>query len=185
VLSDAITRVLLPGISSSDAHSVAQALIPFSLGLAPLGMTLLIKRVFYAFENGKTVFLLQIPMSLALIIGSIVTINVLSPKWWVVGIASSYALSYIVGVFLRLHEIKKILNGIDGKNLLSMHIKAIFSCLIACICGFLFKHFYFWGLTIVQAILQIIIIGFIMTVIYFGLTYALKSRELFEFIRNK
>jgi putative peptidoglycan lipid II flippase len=164
---------------------VAQALIPFSIGLAPLGMTLLIKRVFYAFENGKTVFLLQIPMSLTLIIGSILSISILPRMWWVVGIASSYALSYIVGVFLRLAEIKKILNGIDGKTLLLMHIKSICACFVACICGFLLKSFYFSRFSIVQSICEIVVVTLVMAVIYFGLTYVLKSREFFEFITNK
>jgi len=183
ILSAPIARVLLPGISALDAHSVADTIVPLSLGLVPLGMTLLIKRVFYAFEDGKTVFLFQIPMSLVLIVGSILATKIFNPYGWVSGIAFFYALSFLIGVILRIGHLRKLLHGIDGKNILIMNLKSAAAIIVSMFIGLTVHDHVFTIDNVGSSIINILITMPIMVVVYLGLCYIMKTRELFDFFR--
>ncbi|MCL2787214.1 MAG: murein biosynthesis integral membrane protein MurJ [Micrococcales bacterium] len=126
-----LCRLLFFAVDRAAVEAISRALIPLSLGLVPLGITLLIKRVFFAFEDGRTVFAFQVPMSLLFMAGCLVSVYWLEPQWWVVGIGLAQTLSYIAGVVLRLDSLRFRIGGVDGRRVAWLLARCTVAALVA------------------------------------------------------
>ncbi len=184
VLALPLTRVVLLTSSFVESVSVARVLVAMLVGLVPLGAMVLMKWVYFAFEDGRTIFWIQVPMTLILAGGGWLGSLVLPPQWWVVGIGAAMALSNLVAVLLRLAGLRRRLQGLDGSRILTMHVRAGLSALIAAGIG--------WGvlralgdvaaLGRLGSFLACLGIGGLMLAIYVALLRALHVRELQDLI---
>ena len=142
-------------------------------------MTLLIKRVFFAFEDGRTVFTFQIPMSALFMAGCLITTRLLSPGWWVIGIALSQTLSYTAGVVLRLGSLRYRIGGVDGHRLISLHLRVV-----AGEAGFLIEGLIpAAGASIPASALAVVLVGVMMALIYGTCLHVMGVEELTDFLR--
>ena len=84
-----IVRVLAPSssVKGASVEAVAWVLALMSLGLVPLGASVLIKQAYFALEDGRTVFLIHIPMTLAWLAVAYAVQFTMDPVWWVRGVA--------------------------------------------------------------------------------------------------
>lgn len=73
VLSVPVTKVIIPTLSPAEVGPVSRVLFAMALGLVPLGAMVMMKWVYFAFEDGRSVFLFQIPVVIVLIGGAVVT----------------------------------------------------------------------------------------------------------------
>jgi putative peptidoglycan lipid II flippase len=182
VLAVPLTRVLFLGLPLAQVHAIAGVLVALSLGLVPLGITLLIKRVLFAFEDGRALFWLQVPMSGLFVVFSLASVRWLPPSWWVIGIGLGQSLSFLAGAVLRLGTVRDRLQGVDGPRLAAMHLRGLVAALAAGVAG----HY---GLkvfsvdTVAGALLALVVVGVGMTVVYAGLLRLLGGRELTDFAR--
>ncbi|MDR1189777.1 MAG: hypothetical protein LBK95_20385 [Bifidobacteriaceae bacterium] len=180
VLAPPLARVLQPGISLAEVEAFAGPIVAMSLGLVPLGMTLLIKRVFFALEDGRTLLALQIPMS-ALFAGfSLVSFWLLPPAWWVTGVGLGQTLSFLAGAILRLASVRDRLDGIDGRELAWMHARAGAAAFLAGELGWLvLKLFPHNGAaTFATGVGALLAVGLTMTLAYIGLLRLMGVRQL-------
>ena len=109
------------GKGSADYQWVGWALIAFAVGLIPFTIQFVCLRTFYALENTRTPFLLQI------VIAGINAGAAILFVWWVesptlvaTALAAAYSLAYVVAVFLSWNVLKKQLPGISGRAV-AMH----------------------------------------------------------------
>ncbi|MDR0945796.1 MAG: hypothetical protein LBM66_06520 [Bifidobacteriaceae bacterium] len=179
VLAVPICRVLFFTVSFENVQEVARTLVPLALGLVPLGITLLIKRVFFAFEDGRTVFLFQVPMSALFMVGAFCSTRILPVRWWVVGIGLSASLSYVAGVVLRLQSLRFQLGGVDGRRLVGLHVKAGFSALVTAEVGWLvLSAIPRYGESVPRAVVALVVGGLAMVLVYAALLKLLGVHEL-------
>ncbi|MGO1318220.1 MAG: lipid II flippase MurJ, partial [Cellulomonadaceae bacterium] len=180
VLAVPLTKAFVPTVTPAVGHAVGQVLVAMSLGLVPLGMMLLIKWVFFAYEDGRTVFWLQIPMSAVLVGGSLLVMALAPQQWWVVGIAGSMAASNAVTVALRARALHRMLGGLDGARLLRFHVRAALGALVAAAMGWgvlrLFGDLY--GLSWGRAVLVCAAVGLVMLIVYIAMLRLLRVTEL-------
>jgi putative peptidoglycan lipid II flippase len=184
VLALPLCRVLQPGVTLPEVEAMTGPVVAMSLGLVPLGMTLLIKRVFFALEDGRTLLALQIPMSLLFAGFSLLCVWQLPPAWWVTGIGLGQTLSFLAGAILRLTSLRDRFGGVDGPRLIWMHARTGFAAILTGEVGWLALHL-FDGLgagSVVSALAALATVGPVMVVLYLGLLWGLGVRELTEFV---
>jgi putative peptidoglycan lipid II flippase len=186
VLAQPLCRLLQPGVSVAEISVMSGPVVALSLGLVPLGMTLLIKRVFFALEDGRTLLALQIPMSLLFGGFSLVCVWLLPPDWWVTGIGLGQSLSFLAGAILRLTTLRDRLGGVDGPGLAWMHARTGAAALLTGEVGWELLTFFpgQGGASINTALLALILIGPFMVVLYLGLLRILGVTELTAFVAS-
>jgi putative peptidoglycan lipid II flippase len=102
------------GSGARDAPYVGWALMAFALGLAPFTVQYLCLRAFYALEDTRTPFFLQIAISgVNVVLGLTAVALVERPTLVAAALALAYSLSYLVGVLLSLSQLKRRLPTLD------------------------------------------------------------------------
>jgi len=68
VLSLPVTKLLVFSMSPEEVVVISRVVWSLSLGLMPLGAMVLMKWVYFAYEDGKSVFYFQIPVTITLML---------------------------------------------------------------------------------------------------------------------
>jgi putative peptidoglycan lipid II flippase len=183
VLASPLCRVIQPGVSLAEVEAMTGPVVAMSLGLVPLGMTLLIKRVFFALEDGRTLLALQIPMSLLFAGFSLVSVWLLPPAWWVTGIGLGQTLSFLAGAVLRLSSLRDRLGGVDGPRLAWTLARAGCAALLAGGLGWLALRRFpgHGGASLPDALAALAVVGPLIVALYLGSLWVFRVRELGEF----
>jgi putative peptidoglycan lipid II flippase len=186
VLALPLCRMLQPGLSLVAVEALVAPVVAMSLGLVPLGMTLLVKRVFFALEDGRTLLALQIPMSLLFAVFSLVSFWFLPPAWWVTGIGLGQTLSFLAGAVLRLTSLRERLGGVDGRRLAWTHARAAAAAVLTGELGWLILGLFPGrGASYIGASpLVLFIVGCSMVLIYLVLLRILGVTEISDFLRS-
>lgn len=145
VLAAPLMKVLVPTLKSVEVAAVGQVLAAMALGLVPLGAMVLMKWVYFAFEDGKTVFLIQIPVTIVLILGAGSAWLLLPGQWWVVGAALAMSLSNLVAVVLRVRGMARRLDGLDLGRIVRLHVQLVVAAVMSGAIGWLVLRV--WGFT--------------------------------------
>ncbi|MEW1958916.1 murein biosynthesis integral membrane protein MurJ [Kineococcus sp. NPDC059986] len=96
------------------AHPIGQVLVAMTVGLVPFSVTYLVQRVFYAYEDARTPFVVQVVVAAVTSIGNLVCYFVLEPRWQVIGIGAFMSLANVVGCGLGLVLLRRRLRALDG-----------------------------------------------------------------------
>lgn len=180
VLAIPITRVILFTASHpGEITSVARVLSVMAIGLVPLGGMLLIRRAYFAFEEGFAIFTIQIPVTAITIGGSLAGMFFLTPDWWAAAAGGSMALGSIVAGTLRLRELRHRLDGLDGRRILRLYVRLTIAALLAGGVGHVLVSIFgagaddaFHGLTVA------VVVGTIMLGIYLAGLKLMRVEEL-------
>ncbi|WP_062305448.1 murein biosynthesis integral membrane protein MurJ [Demequina subtropica] len=140
-LAPAIVRVSLPVQPNDEVMSVAHVLMALSLGAVPLALLLVFKRVFFALEDGRAVFYIQIPVTIAWLVGMVLAQDALPREWWTAGVALSLSLSNVVGVVLRAAGVRKRLGGLDGRRTVPVMLRATLAAAVTGVVGWSLLRF--------------------------------------------
>ena len=136
-LAPILVRVIVPSATAGEVTSVARVVMAMSIGLVPLGAMLLIKAAYFAVEDGRSLFLIHIPMAVALVGIALAAQAWFEPRWWVVGIGLGMAASNTIAMALRLGGLRSRLNGLDGRRVLRTHLLCLSAALPSFALGWL------------------------------------------------
>jgi putative peptidoglycan lipid II flippase len=169
VLAEPLVRSLVPSMTPGAVDAVGNVLVAMAVGLVPFGAMVLMKWVFYAYEQGRTVFMLQVPVVLVLVGGSFVSMWLLPGEWWVVGIGLSMSLSNVAGVLARSRSLRRLLGGVDGARIVRMHVRAVVAAVVAAVAGVVVRNAVGGGAGSgwLQAVLTCCVVGAVMAVVYY------------------
>ncbi len=134
-LAPAIVRVIVPSATTGEVESVAYVVMAMAVGLVPLGAMVLIKAVYFAVEDGRSLFLIHIPMAIALVGIAFVGQHQFEPRWWVVGIGLGMAASNTIAMALRLGGLRRRLGGLDARRVFRVHSRCTIAALPALVLG--------------------------------------------------
>lgn len=180
VLAQPITKLLVPTLSPGEVRVVSQVLITMALGLVPLGAMVLMKWVYYAFEDGRSVFLFQIPVVIVSMGGSYLGYLVLPSQWWVPAVGLAMSLANFVAVALRLRGLSTLLRGADIPRITRLHVQLIVAGIIAGLLGWFVLNT--WGFAPEDSFLHAAVItttvGILMLCVYMLALQSMKVREL-------
>jgi len=184
LLAGPLTKLLVPSVSAADGHAIAQVLAAMAFGLVGLGGMVLMKWVYFAFEDGRTVFWIQVPATGLLVLLSWIGTLVLPPHLWVVGIGVAMAVSNTATVLLRTAGVSRLLHGLDGPRVLSQHARVVLATLASALVGALVL----WVLpgsgtsSWLGALATVAVAGIVMTGVYFAGLRALRVTELSDLL---
>lgn len=109
-LAGPIMWVIILGSDPVGARANGWVLAGYMLGLVPFAATYLVKRVFYAYEDGRTPFLMQIPNTLASLVAVAPILLLVDPRWAAAAATTASALGnllcWVVGVWLLNRRIR-------------------------------------------------------------------------------
>lgn len=116
-IADPATRVIFGhGSGANDYQFVAWALMAFAVGLVPYTIQYLYLRAFYALDNTRTPFFLQIAISGAnALFAVLLVLAVAHPQTVATRLALAYSLAYFLGCYLTHRALAARLPGLAGR----------------------------------------------------------------------
>ncbi len=141
VLAYPLTRTLLPTATATDVDAVAPVLQAMALGTIALGATVLVRRMYFAFEDGRSVFVIQVIATATLVLALVIAAETLPPTAWAIAAGGAYALSTWISLLLRVRGMRRKLQGMDGYRVLRLYVRATLSAVVAGGLGWLVVHF--------------------------------------------
>ncbi|MCP2265194.1 murein biosynthesis integral membrane protein MurJ [Promicromonospora thailandica] len=189
VLAAPATAFIVPTAGREGTALIAPVLVALSFGLVPLGGMALMKWVYYAYEDGRSVFWITVPSTSMLVLGLVAAQIWLPIETWVIAAGASYALANWVTVLLRTRGLKTKLNGrLDGGRILTLHAKALLAAVVSGAAGWgvyqlvggfdVLSFGRGWVLTMLSGLWVSALGGLVMVVVYVVLLRLLRVKEL-------
>ncbi|MDO8107896.1 lipid II flippase MurJ [Isoptericola sp. b441] len=175
-----VIKALLVTLSPDEVAVAAPVLRALALGLVALGATVMVKRMYFAFEDGRSIFVIQVFATASMSITLLVAARTLPPSRWVVAAAVAYALSAWISVLLRVRGMRRLLHGIDGARVLRLYVRAGLAAGVAALLGWFVARLLGSqeALTWVHALVVSGVVGVLMLTVYVALLTLLRVREL-------
>ena len=175
--------MIIAGEGREQATAIGLVIITMVFGLIPFSANYLAQRVFYAYEDAKTPFLIQLPQiifqSLAVLSATIFPKSVT-----VATIGLVMSLGYLMAMIISFAVLKKRLGAIDLREILTSHLKFLLAAIVAGGAGFGLLYFFpdFALAGRWQAFITTAIVGTVMLLFFIGACYLLRVRELHSII---
>ncbi|MBQ5557815.1 MAG: hypothetical protein IIT36_04445 [Aeriscardovia sp.] len=185
-----IVRALLPSVGVYDANLIATPLVAMSLNLVPYSVTLLLNRVFYAYEDGKSPFFLALVQNIVQVGALLITIKFVTPDLWVACIGASSTVSNLVLMPISYLVIKRRMGGrIGARPVASVYLKAFVGAALTVMIGILASGVTQHALhastaargghmSWIQAVAVCATTGIIMMLFYWGVLHMLHVEEI-------
>jgi putative peptidoglycan lipid II flippase len=125
-----LTGVLFTSnVSDDDARFIGTVTAAFALGLPSFSAQYVALRGFYAQEDTRTPFLLQVVIAAVNVALALVAYAVLPAKDTLVGLALAYAATYLVGLALSTAVLSRRLGGVDGRRVIRTVVRLVLAVL--------------------------------------------------------
>ncbi|WP_147795074.1 murein biosynthesis integral membrane protein MurJ [Cellulomonas sp. Y8] len=178
VLAFPLGRALFPESPDAEVHALATTVVALVLGLVAFGAWSLCQRVYYAYEDARSMVPVQVLMAVVVVGGTELGRATLDDRYWVAAACLSMAVSYAVGAAVALVSVHRRLGGIDGRRVLALHLKAGVGAVLAAGAGLgllaLLGPVDTWG----RAVLACVLGAAVMSAVYVGVLLLLRVREL-------
>ena len=125
VLAPDVATTLFPGNGPRDTEAIAAAMSAMILGLAPFSAQYLFQRVFYAFEDARTPFLIQLPTVTVITMGAFLSAHLLPPAWIVTGVGLATSTAYLTGASISALVLRHRLHGIEGRAVVQVYVRLV------------------------------------------------------------
>ena len=134
VLAGPIVQLLLvhgvvkEGSTSQDL--LTHVLMVFVIGLLPFSAMQLLQRAFYALQDTRTVFNLNVVAVAANVAVGVTLFLLLPTPWKVPGLAAGRAANYVLGSLLMLVALRRRVGRLDGRRVLSAVSRMLVASLV-------------------------------------------------------
>jgi putative peptidoglycan lipid II flippase len=184
LLAFPLGRVLFPSERSGSLGELAPVIVAMVLGLVAFGAWSLAQRVYYAYEDARSMVPIQVLMVVVVIGGTLLARLLLAPRYWAVGAAGSMTASYVVGAALALVAASRRLHGIEAPRVLQVHVKAVVAAGVSTALAALVLRLLgpVGGWT--DAVVACVVGGVVVTTAYVGLLAAMRVQELTVLVRT-
>ena len=123
VLGFAATATLYPANTEASTRGIAAVMMAMMFGLVPFGVLYLLQRVFYAFEDAKTPFRMQIVVTVVATIANLASL-LLPLRWIAVGVGAGQALSNLAGMAVGLVLVRRRLEVLPLREVTRTYVRA-------------------------------------------------------------
>jgi putative peptidoglycan lipid II flippase len=140
-LAGPIVRLLLEHgvVTGASTELLTRVLVVFVLGLVPFSTFQLLLRAFYALQDTRTTFLVNLVAVGTNVVANLLLFALLPEPWKVPGLALGHAAHYTVGSALLLALLSRRIGGLEGGRVLGsvarMLVAAVAMALVAALAG--------------------------------------------------
>jgi len=183
VLALPLVRVVLPTTTAAEAGSLAPVIVALVSGLTALGAWSMWQRVYYAYEDARTLFWIQVAMAGVVAAGTWTGSTVLPVGWWVAGAGASIAASYTLGAVWGGLQVRRRLGG-TGAAAIGVLVRSGLAAGVSAAVGWPLSRLFGdpsrlgWP----DAVLTCVVVGLAMLAVYVGLLRVLRVRELTDLL---
>jgi len=118
-----IATVLLVGTDPASARYVGWVLTAFAVGLVPFSTHHLVLRGFYALEDTRTPFYINVCIVVVNVAAALAAYIVLPARWAVVGLAGAFSFAYAVGLVVSIRLLRRRIGGLDGQRVMRTYLR--------------------------------------------------------------
>jgi putative peptidoglycan lipid II flippase len=183
VLSTPLARAMFPTEPDSAVEALALVVVPLVCGLVPFGVWSLCQRVYYAYEDARSMVPVQVVMAVVVVGGTEAGRWLLDDRYWVAAACASMAVSYLVGAGVALVAVRRRLGGVDGRRVLVLHAKAVVGGLVAGAAGLGLLAVLGPVQTFREAVVACVLGAVVMSAVYAGVLALLRVGELRLLVR--
>lgn len=180
VLDLPLTRVVLATASAASAEAVAAVVLTMIVGLPAFGAWSMFQRVYYAYEDARSMVPIQVVMAAVVVVGALLSRALLHPSSWVAGAGAAMSLSYVVGAVIAAWRLRRRLDGIDGSRVLQVLARSTLAALVSAGIGGLVLLLLGRSLStgLMASVIECAVVGTVMGLVYVGALRVLRVREL-------
>ena len=178
LLAEPVLRVLLYSNEPDQVRGVAHVLMAMLLGLVPYGWLYLIQRVYYAYEDARTPFMLQLLVTVVATAFNI-AILVTRPDEAGVFVGLGQTVSNLLAALLGFVLLRRKLGALRLSSALRVYVRLTLASLLAAAAGWLVLRLG-QGLTetgFAGRLVVVAVAGVVFASIALGLAHALRVRE--------
>jgi putative peptidoglycan lipid II flippase len=134
-LAGPIVRLLLEhGVVTEESTSLLiPVLMVFVLGLVPFSTFQLVLRAFYALQDTRTTFLLNLVAVGVNVVANLLLFTLLPERWKIAGLALGHVAHYTVGSALLLYFLSKRIGGLDGARIVRAVGRMLVAGVVMCV----------------------------------------------------
>ncbi|GEA87306.1 murein biosynthesis integral membrane protein MurJ [Cellulomonas cellasea] len=178
VLAYPLVRAIFPSLRSGPASDLTTVVVTMVAGLVAFGVWSLSQRVYYAYQDARSMIPIQVAMMLVVVGGTLLGQAVLGRELWVAAAGVSMTVSYVLGAVAALVVNRRRLGGLDGRHVLVTHAKAVAAALVAAGAGALVVRLLGPVGSAIDAVVMCVAGGAVIAGVYVALLLALRVREL-------
>lgn len=115
--------VAMTGGDPASGGALGRVVIAMALGLTGFSATYLVQRVFYAYEDARTPFLVAVPQQVIVIACDLLAAVLLPPEQMVVGVAAGLSLANTFAAFASAWLLRRRHGGIDAARVIRTHVR--------------------------------------------------------------
>ena len=130
-----LTGVLYAGTTAGGARYIGLVTAAFALGLPAFSAQYVALRGFYAFEDTRTPFFLQVAIAGTNVVLALLAYAALPLKWRMVGVAAMYAVTYVAGLALSTSVLRRRTGGLDGYVVTRHYVRLVAAAVPAGLLG--------------------------------------------------
>lgn len=180
VLALPLARVIAATVSYPEAQSIARVAAAMLAGLVGMGALTVVQRVYYAFEDTRGLFRIQLPGIALLPAGALLSL-LLPPEWILVGVGVAMTVSNTVLAGAAYLGLRRHLASLDGGRVLRTHVRLTLAAAPAALVGWVLLHLTGLGpdeLSVVGALWRTVLVGAVMALLYLVALWRLDVPEL-------
>lgn len=177
VLRDAIGAAIAQ--TYGDAVTIAAVTAVMALGLLPFSSTYMMQRLYYAFEDGKSPFLAQLPNFAVIVACNAIAFFALPSHYQTIGVAAGMALGNFAGMITIWTMLKPRLAPGLTKTVLTSWLRFLPAAIVAGSIGSIAVWYVpdASRLSRPEAVGFVAIVGLVMVTTYFGTLIAMRAPE--------
>lgn len=163
-----------------QGRALGSVVAAMAFGLAAFSATYLFQRVYYAYEDARSPFLVQVPTVVVVVVVDVASLLLLPPRLVVVGVGVGMSLSALVSVSLSAWWLRRTHGDLDGARVVRTHVRLLLAGVVAAGAGALVV----WAMTDftssgrLGSALTCLVGGTAMAVVYLAGLRLLHVREL-------
>jgi putative peptidoglycan lipid II flippase len=120
-----LTGLVYAPTGPDGARYIGLVLGAFAIGLPAFSAQYLVLRGFYALEDTRTPFLLQVAITVTNVLLALLAYAALPLRWRVVGMAAAYAATYYVGLGFSTAVLRRRIGGLDGRRVMRTYARLL------------------------------------------------------------
>lgn len=184
VLATPALQAFVPSISLAEATASAPVLVALALGIVPQGFWFTTQRVMLAYADTRRLLRADATVGIVPVILAVIAYNFAPADHWMVWAAAGSSVATVAGSIVVTPLVRRHIPGIDGRRVLSTHLRLYASALPAAVVGIGLRALMgqadgsMTGTRALDALVQIVVIATIMTVIYFAVARMARVEEI-------
>ncbi len=182
VLGREIGTVLYASAGTDSAQYIGYVLAAFGPGLLAFTGHYLALRGFYAQEDTRTPFYINVVINLVNIALVLVAYQIFSTRWVTVAMAGAYSLSYVAGMAVSFSVLRRRMGGLDGARVLRTYTRLLLAAVCGAVPAWLVAWLVFPDDGFVPALLALVVGGGLMAGIYLLLALQMRVAEVWTLL---